>query len=386
MRLIIDSRAKATAMIPISWCLDESDKEKIREDHLLYPHMLIVISSRTLVEADKFYDENEVIPLDEELFEKEQAYYYREEKRYLRPLKDGTVYVTFDYPGEFQIFAAIVGDSRGDLKRLRKRNIGNEKLSEIDINGSLYLESHSIGPIKTNVVILKDFFAKEPSDWEKKFMSYWPFFSDKIRDDCAVYKRRMAYVFLLLAIPVFWIIRIFFGLVAFGIVFTQGRRNIGYKAVLNPYEDLADVFLMTKFRDCVFLSNGKGDPSIFTIALHPWLLGLLAILARASFGRWASWSEFLARFAIFAACGYVIITGILVMIILWDYFKNKQKQSEYVRFQESNDLLLNNQLNELSYLTCSSTTEPDSRPPLTTFTLKIQKFKSSHCKPMSQKN
>ncbi len=223
LKLIINNPQAADAVLPLRWCLTSDTIERLKDVIDKEPRLLVVVLRN---EGSSNYE------VDRGLLEIDQ-------------LMD---YVQFSRPGKYTVYAAIVYLKSRNIDWMKifclsKRSTHNYEYKVFDGAGKFrknYLEESDIGVIEhtsIDIVVGKEFFAKEPREWENKWVNI--FFSTKPADQCAYRRRRiLAYtlqpilVFLIL-IPIVTIIKLFGGI----FFLLCGYRGIDFKPILHPLRD-----------------------------------------------------------------------------------------------------------------------------------------------------
>ena len=221
------------ANVPVRWCVDKETLEKIQQDGVKNPHIL-------LVTTDGRY----------------------EMTRQLAPLEQVIEYVQFQRPGINKIYATIVWEKSGKYNDLWETYLQKERgryaTSVINYDGNLCRLTGSVESTVENVNIPDELFAKELPRWIQKWVNLW--FKTRPEDQCC-FRRRMITAFTIQPPIVFlWLIlRIGFGALAAFFLLLCAMTKINFKPIIHPWrDDVEDIWSDTKER--------YGGGSIFTRA------------------------------------------------------------------------------------------------------------------------
>ncbi len=380
MKLLIPNTQNADAVLQLRWCLTSKDRRDIVGNKVEEPHILIVVARK---QKDRRYVKPEKGKAEK------VVYNYTEVSRHLTPLTDAAVYQVFEAPGEYVIFACIVGDADTEVEWLRKRYLGADRQQLVTETGDFTPKWPFSSQTQVEVVVGPEFFAPPPPAWEKSYFEFWPLFQRRAVDQCSWRRRRMfAYSFMPVFLLVWWAVAVAAGLVAYLVGFTQGRYNMNFQAVWRIYTyDFRAIWRNTHFTNAWFFEDRGGKEHLHRLLIHPWLLGALMIIARITFGRWATWREFLLRFVFLYGIVLVIVglcfVGYLVHLVYRKYFplpdeaKLKAEQARLARTK------LQALEAELSALSCGLVDE-NTPIPIFKFRLRYQQLKAQYCKPFSK--
>ena len=226
IKLMVESREVQNASLPIRWCVEKSALEALRERKVKNHHLLLVIKPQR----------------------------GGREFRHLVPLEQMVQYVSFSKPGENKVFATIVWNSDGDVGKLRnlylKRYAGGYDTDVINSDGELFELKQSLGSANLTIEVPAEVFAKEPPEWEKKWVNL--FFQEEPIDRCHHRKRKWFFAypiqpFLMLvfaawmlgvAMPFRWVAAVFF--------LAIGRWDIRFAPLCHPFSsDTEDIWFYT---------------------------------------------------------------------------------------------------------------------------------------------
>ena len=267
IRLFADNPEAADATLGIRWCFDRKLYLELQKQKALNPYLLITVS---------------------------REFPYRQEvcgARRLIPLKEAMAFLAFYHPGLHRIWATIVWESNGDVKRLKRLFLAKNGIDYCQMllgsSGKLYAGPffsdcnavvRTLGKGILDVDIDERFFAKEPPQWLWRWANFW--FETKPRDECQFRKRCiLAFTLQPPIILVGVIFKMLLGL--FLAVFLKvfiGIRGINFSPVIHPCNSFFDDIWPPDQKSSVFLSNKKGDA-------RPWFLfPLMPIVPAAVLG------------------------------------------------------------------------------------------------------
>lgn len=172
MKLIPESTEQKNALLPVTWCLSEDERQQLVEKGGVDPYLLLVVTGPGR-------QHRELVPLDQR-------------KKYIPVIG----------PGENTIHADVVWDKENvNLKEslLRKwdRNYRNDVFPRFvatpKSERKIKIVDSGIGQLhinhKTTVEVDEEFFADEPPVWEQKWVNLG--FDSEPRDQCAYRRRRL---------------------------------------------------------------------------------------------------------------------------------------------------------------------------------------------------
>ncbi|MDP3785233.1 MAG: hypothetical protein Q8R12_04170 [bacterium] len=169
IKLMVESREVQNASLPIRWCVEKAAFEALRQRGIKNPHLLLVIKPQR----------------------------GGREFRHLVPLEQMVQYVSFSKPGENMVFATIVWNLDGEVGKLReyylKRSGGSYDTDAIGSDGQLYELRNSLGSANLTIEVPEEAFAKEPPEWEKKWVNYC--FEEEPIDQCHYRKRKWLFAY-----------------------------------------------------------------------------------------------------------------------------------------------------------------------------------------------
>ncbi len=263
MKLIISETQVQDATIPVRWCLDRNELEKLKEQEVKNPSLLLVVTTPS---------GNEWTEVD----------------RYLIPLDQMLAYVQFHKPGKNRILAAVVWRLDGDVSKLKelffeRSSYHRYEKNVLTYNGKSFQRDNCQwefigGETELEVVVPKELFAKEPPAWEKWWVN--KFFETKPRDQCQYRRRRMiAYT---IQPPIVFLVVIFVSIcriLAAGALLFLGKRKVDLRPIIHPFlYHNSDVWQHTTAS--VFLRDAKGKRHhwLVTFFSPPVFLAFLATL------------------------------------------------------------------------------------------------------------
>lgn len=377
MELLLNNAEHADAVTCLRWCVSEQDRAAILEHKIRYPHMLVVVARK----SESFYYRDVTDGKSQE-----KVFDYTEVKRHLIPLTAGAVYQTFDRPGEFKICATIVGSQDDSVEKLRTKYLGDDRREIITEIGSFNPQWPYMGKEEVNVTVGDEFFAPPPPAWERWYFDLWPLFRHQSPDQCSWRRRRLfAYSLMPLFLLVWWLFRIGGGLLIYLGGVTQGRRKMNFEAAYNTNLGFVSIYRGTSLANSIFWSDADEKERPARALVHPWLLGLVMLIARATFGRWATWGQFIGRTLIMYTA-LLVVTGLIVAgWIVCEGFKRLYRKrfplpnpQEVAAEQTTTALTILDQ--ELAGLSCQLV-KNDTANTHRTFRLKYQWFKAQVCRP-----
>ncbi|OGF51901.1 hypothetical protein A2739_01425 [Candidatus Giovannonibacteria bacterium RIFCSPHIGHO2_01_FULL_43_100] len=223
IKLFVEETKLQSPTVRLQWCIEPETLRLLREKKAEKPYLLIVT-----------YADN------------------REKTHQLAPLDQLEEYVALPCSGENKIFAAIVWAEKNEFPYLtlwkkylrRERNhYANYMVAVHTWDGGhefdCMLRDNNLGFANITVVVPSKLFAKEPAEWEKRWVNLWydypPF------DQCQFKKRRIpAYsiqplvIFMwLIAKPLFCIIATIFLLIFW---MDNAVRHIDLRPLFHPWK------------------------------------------------------------------------------------------------------------------------------------------------------
>lgn len=366
--LIVENNERADAYLPVSWCIGPEERGIILKTPILKPHVLLVVAE---LQPNPHYRE--------EATQHEQIYEFVERNVDLIPLSEGTKYLTFDHPGKYRLFATIVGDETGDIKKLRKTYLSRRASWIVDRTGEFSPSRPFLRKAEMDITVGEEFFAPEPPQWEKNYMALWPWFNKKPADQCNLRRRRMfAYTLMPVLLLVWWVLYTIIAGFVYSFSRFLGMRDIKFRPVWDHRQDFSDVFNDDTPFDSVFITNKDGDFRIATIPFHPVALFLMFLLSGWVFGQPSSASE------VFLHLLYVYLGVYLVMPIIWLIFLGIGKM--YKKYQPTEEEVRARQValqeERLQSLVCDTMAEYGGHPPRRSLRLRFNGIKSQVCRPM----
>ncbi|MDP3004520.1 MAG: hypothetical protein Q8N43_03430 [Candidatus Azambacteria bacterium] len=309
MKLIISETQVQDATIPIRWCLDRNELEKLKEREVKNPSLLLVVTTPS---------GNEWAEMD----------------RYLIPLDQMLAYVQFHKPGKNRILAAVVWRQDGDVSKLkelifeRKSSLQYEKkvltYNKKSFQRDNYQWEFIGGETELEVVVPEELFAKEPPAYERWWVNLW--FETKPRDQCQYRRRRMiAYT---IQVPIVFLFVIFISIcriLAAGTLLFLGKRKVDLKPIIHPFlYDSMGVWERTEAS--VFLLDAKGKRRHWLVAFFSPLVFLAFVviliyisLIFPSFFSLLQWWHYLI-ISLAAMVGIAVVVNALFAVIFILHF------------------------------------------------------------------
>ncbi len=311
MKLIISETQVQDATIPVRWCLDRNELEKLKEQEVKNPSLLLVVTTPS---------GNEWTEVD----------------RYLIPLDQMLAYVQFHKPGKNRILAAVVWRLDGDVSKLKelffeRSSYHRYEKNVLTYNGKSFQRDNCQwefigGETELEVVVPKELFAKEPPAWEKWWVN--KFFETKPRDQCQYRRRRMiAYT---IQPPIVFLVVIFVSIcriLAAGALLFLGKRKVDLRPIIHPFlYHNSDVWRCTAAS--VFLRDAEGkrrhwlvtffSPPVFP-AFVATLVGVKFIFPSLPLMQW--WHYLIGSLATMVGIAVVVYTLFAIIFILHSLFR-----------------------------------------------------------------
>ena len=350
----------------ISWCVSKDILQECIDKEIKDPQLVICTSPK-------------------------EGYHIKKEYRKVVPLKDLMAYVEFHCAGQNNIWGYVCLDSAKFTKtKYLAKDDGEYKSWFLSEDGSNYVDylvedperkPKTSAPITVDVP--KEYFAKEPSQWDKAWTN-WLFRSRPI-DQCNYRRRRMfAYSIQLIIMLLFYIFNL--GALLFASII--GARNISLKFLLHPLtyslEDACYVwrggtyFIRKNVKDC-------GDDATFMqdlwwLVRKAWTLPFMPAIAVPLFLLFRS--GHLLRFSIVffgVILAAIIITALAsgIMKDFYEFVMDKLLAPEQNLDEKDMDLLM-----------CDGNVKPLklSQLPANKRTIKLRFYdlKSKVCRPFSR--
>lgn len=314
LELHLDKREAVDSVVPVRWCISKDTLEELKSRGAKDPHIFIAT-----------------------------IYPDGREKRWLLPLGQVIEYIDFSRPGPCRIVASIVWENYGGKKELRRRCLDRSSHSRYRyyiIQGHddqsfcpNLLDCKWLEATEIEVVVADGFFAKEPSEFEKKYVNW--FFDYPAHDQCDFKKRRLIayfgpqYVvmlgnFLVRALAASWFLLI-------------GKRGINYKAVFQLLDrEMDDVWL---YRDySVFTKDSKGEDRNPIVALFAPIVSLPTLVL------FYFWSGAILTALIFTILAIVVVGGLIAFAVavlpsIGDYFERLALERSKRYEEEAEDII-----------------------------------------------
>jgi len=265
--------------VPVRWCITQEYINKLEEDGILDPH--VVIASYAPINKG------------------EDKKYLHEMDRKMIPLTELMTYLRFSRAGKAKIYAIIVDGSEGReaLHKYYTRKSGGDLGEIISRYSDDFYDDLPFQVKKTSayVDIPAGVFGKEPSPWMKWYVNKWHDTSNKIVDECA-YRRRWMIAFgikWMVFIPITAIDIIIRVIITTLLIGAGYGKKIKFFKSFRPYKYPSMYFnLITDkiewFDDTVFIRHRKNiigrypysdtTPMFFAVVFSPVIIGIIAIV------------------------------------------------------------------------------------------------------------
>ena len=266
LQLVTNTEEATSASIPMRWCLGRDTLAKLQAKGALNPYLLLITVNARL-----------------------------ELVRHLVPIGQMMEYIDFRRPGPHKVLAAIVWNSQGDTKVLKKRifggkivdEVGSHKFSkmnvldegELCINDSQYKSDHKFAVCSLDEVaqievsVAEEFFAAPPPKFEQFWVNFW--FENTPRDQCQFRRRRMlAYTIQPLVVLPYMLGKTVVRFVAALFLLLCGKRGMNLRPLVHPWEmDNNDIWWNAGHEGYVFTTKKGGGSRqpimiIFTPIVH----------------------------------------------------------------------------------------------------------------------
>lgn len=373
LKLIIgDEKGKAqNATIPIRWCVDKNTLERLKENEVLNPHLLLV-----------------------------NVVHQKEVQRLLIPLEQALEYVQFRTPGRNTIYATIIWakDGKSLWESFIKRENNRYATDVLNRDGTFYYNEDYQGFgftttefAEMDVVIPQEMFAKAPPRWLEKWVNLW--YETKTRDQCHFRKRIPAAFTIQPPLVLLWLIlRSLIGIAAaMFFILLLGLRGINLEPIIHPWKqrlrwvwnDKKNTIFYRDWRD----KNGQEQIQFYLLPLIPIIPLLIFGLCFLIFSG-PRLTPNPAEIAFYQSLYMtMIITGSLVIFFAivdaivhpLSYIPEKElavKREEYKR-----------KYDEFGYLLCDGGVLPDLKalpPKRRTIHLRFMNLKAQVCKPFAR--
>lgn len=213
--------------VPVTWCLNKEEVKKLTETGKEGYLLVLVVPEK--------HDDGDNHSADVK------------ESRYLIPLKQKIDYLDFFSPGNYTIFATVVWEDLLNFRGLQKRFLGKEHGRYFNCLYRYYgnqlkndeFDICRFGIHSFEVNVPREVFAKEPPEWEKKWVNL--FWGEKSPNQCHYRKKRIfAYSFqLIFFIPILASIELATNLIISAFLLF-GTKGIGFRKILHPFSESFD--------------------------------------------------------------------------------------------------------------------------------------------------
>ncbi len=207
LELHIQNPDVTSGTIRVGWCVPKEDLEKLARYKIKDPVIVLVIAP----DGDNYHTSKEV--------------------RKVVPLKDFMAYIDFKCSGKNKIWGYISLNS----KKKTKEAVLERNGLVLNSDGDNYCYSlrvdddEGITAEPLSVMVPKEVFAPEPSEWEKTWVNY--LFSSNCKDQCNFRKRRIFAYTLQPFIVLFSILFRFFAVLCALMI---GSRNFSLNPLIHP--------------------------------------------------------------------------------------------------------------------------------------------------------
>lgn len=393
LKLLVPNAEVADSVLRVDWCVGPEELSIIQREKILNPHILIVVGNKYVA-----YHTAEGEAIEEHI----------EVERHLVPMEAGTKFIEFRSPRKYEIHASIVGEHGVSVKDLRKRYFGgNRALGILRSNGDFQPIKPFLGKTMIEVNVGKEFFAPKPATWEEKWVNLW--FDSKPKNQCAFKKRRILAYSVQPPLIVLWLVlTTILRSIIVAVLTLGGYRNVGYASVLHPWRDsLGEAFGFSSIGNSVFLTKRNATVwsfdddhvELWRVLFFPWLHIAVAAWASVLVSIWPEWgySWLQGMGLVYAGLIAIVLIPAIILTLATIIVAGLKKlfgfTAEGTRVvpqlsQDEQERLLLAERKKLEYLQCSSREEQATQGSLPiqryTLMLRIQEYKSKHCKPYAQ--
>ena len=247
IRLFAENPGQANPNLALRWCVDKKTLDELKDRGLRNPQLLLVIAQHP------------------------RPYMVKEIERKLVPLDQVMEWLEFNRPGRYTIYATIVWDANDktnfDAQWLLLREDGKFRKEIFDCNGNFsrtfytQIDIHSLDEGSLDVVVEKEFFAKEPPPWLNWWVNLWFEAMEifKPTNQCS-FRRRAILAFTIQPIPAFvWVLLKSLMRLFAALAFVPfGMRRISFKPIIHPF-DLCLENVWSDIGPSVFLKDKHGN-------------------------------------------------------------------------------------------------------------------------------
>lgn len=229
INLSVNETQSADAVIPVRWCVSKALYERLKRARIENPYLLLV--------AVHFDDLS----------------YGREVCRRFIPLDRMMEYIQFKSPGKHKILAAVVWDEGNDTRSLEKFFLEKTSTHSYEHNVLGYNEGcfreyfyydnefsgkiHCFTQSPLEIEVAKEFFAKEPPKWLKRWANLW--FTSDPQDQCQ-FRRRCIIAFTIQPVAVLiWLVIMFLLGAGIGLfLLSCGAKRLDFSTLFHPFKKL----------------------------------------------------------------------------------------------------------------------------------------------------
>ena len=382
LKLVIGSKdgRVQNASVPVRWCVDKETLDKLKQEGVINPHILIV----TVAPLPRYYGEEN---------------YFVETTRQLISLEQVEEYIQFQKPGKNIVYATIVWSKSGKYSDLWEKYIKREgSRYETDViikSGGKFSppKENSVEFAEVEIILPNEVFAKEYPEWLKRWVNRW--FRGKPQDQCH-FRRRMIVAFtiqplmLLIKAVSKFVISLMAAVVCVAIL---GCKKVDLSPLAHPLDGVLDDILddaepifMRKWKDKQGNEHLKWNLLPLT-PIYPLFIFFLHYIknpainyfygGRHAFGDVGS-SLFIT---IIVVCGSVMLMSVLDVLVL--FLISLTEKANFVSRKEA----IKKYEDEYWELLCDGdlSTEIKRLPPKRrTIHLRFQDLKAKVCKPLPQ--
>lgn len=204
-----------SGIVPIRWCISKKLLEALKKAGRTDPHVLIIVAANGY-----------------------------EVSRQLAPLEQLMDYIEFRNPGKNTIMAAIVCGKKSALSNrylLEKDNLFlyDESSDRYEFSGNAKYNFFGRSISRLDVIIPDGIFAKEPPNWEKKWINLW--FREKAKNQCQYRRRRiLAYTIQPPAVFIYMILILGLRSIIALSYLLCGVTDINFKPLIHPWKNDTD--------------------------------------------------------------------------------------------------------------------------------------------------
>ena len=273
LKLIVGDQESGNPTLPVRWCLDRRDLEKLRENEI--PLEIVFVLLVVAYEGDYWQD------------------------RQLIPLSQAMTYVGLSHPGRHRLIAKVVSPYMNTSKVLKgmRNNIFNrfrsgryqnevlnfdrdEMLPQLSYGGSEVIDE-IIEDCNIWVEVDKGHFAPEPPAWLNHWINFWH--EDSLRDQCHLRRRAIMAFTIQPPLVLFWLVMWECVAILMYLIsqVLMGLRGVSPLLLLHPWEtNPKEMFPKQWYNsekafNSIYTRNSEGVGQKWRLWFHPlFLVGL----------------------------------------------------------------------------------------------------------------